>query len=81
MKQLRKLSQNERMTLKFENLLNEISLYTGLTQEEIADALGMSRTTLWLRKKSPQELCIQDLRRLCTLVDKDFSVFISDFVK
>ena len=77
----RKLTVNERMKLKLEQIFPEIYLRTGLNQEDVAHALGVSKTTLWRKKNAPQDMTLTELRRISELAGKNFSEFIADFVK
>lgn len=55
------------MRENFSKLYCEGKARSGMTEEEVADALGMTRTTLRKRRQNPGSFSLGDVLKLCIL--------------
>ena len=81
MKRTQKPDRNDRMRLRIQQLMPEIYMRTGLRNDGVARALGISESTFWRKKNDPLELTLCDLLRMSELAGKNFSDFLAEFVK
>lgn len=63
----KKKTREDRMFDAFSKLYCVGKARSGMTDEEVADALGIGRKALWRRRKNPSLFPFGDILKLCAL--------------
>lgn len=63
----KKKTREDRMFDTFSSLYRIGKARTGMTDEEVADALGIGRKALWKRRKNPSLFPFGEVLKLCAI--------------
>ena len=63
----KKKTREDRMADTFTTMYRIGKARSGMTDEEVADALGIGRKALWRRRKNPSMFPFGDILKLCAI--------------